>query len=138
MDEHARQPGVPDNAADPGGPPERAGGRMNRLLRPSGAQAADCGLLRHGVLKYAGNIIARMVPLILLGIFMMPPASLVFARPEQVGLRVYDPGISGPPPPGRGAAGRPREPAVPGAAPRARRQVIYREAGRLRPCPGPR
>ena len=61
---------------------------MKRLLMPSGAHAGRHGpRRRRGVLKYAGNIIAMMVPLILLGIFMLPPIGLVFAPPEQVGLR---------------------------------------------------
>jgi Glycosyl hydrolase family 26 len=66
---------------------------MKRLLMPGGAHGRGrCPRGRHGVLKYAGNIIAMMVPLILLGIFMMPPVGLVFAPPEQVGLRVCVPG----------------------------------------------
>jgi Glycosyl hydrolase family 26 len=67
------------------------GGHMKRLLRPGGTHARGRRPRRprrgHGVLKYAGNIIAMMVPLILLGIFMLPPIGLVFAPPEQVGLR---------------------------------------------------
>jgi hypothetical protein len=69
-----------------------------RRLTPGGAHGRGrCPRGRHGVLKFAGNIIARMVPLILLGIFMQPPVRLVFAPPEQVGLRVCVPAQSGSP-----------------------------------------
>jgi hypothetical protein len=40
---------------------------------------------RTGILKYAGNVIAMMVPLVLLGIFMLPPVNLVIVPPKQVG-----------------------------------------------------
>jgi mannan endo-1,4-beta-mannosidase len=66
---------------------------MNRRPRKrSGAHAGGHSRgARAGAMKYAGNTIAMMVPLVLLGILMLPPLGLMLAPPEKVGLGVCIP-----------------------------------------------
>jgi Glycosyl hydrolase family 26 len=59
---------------------------------PGGAHAGGGSRrARSGVVKFAGSTIAMMVPLVLLGIFMLPPIGLTVLPPEQVGLGVCIP-----------------------------------------------
>ena len=64
--------------------PKRRSNREAGGAHASGRSWAAC----RGVLKYAASTLSMMIPLILLGIFMLSPTGLTLLPAEQVGLGV--------------------------------------------------
>lgn len=65
--------------------------RREQAARPATHARGRSPRPRDGIVRAAGKTVAMMVPLILLGILMLPPFSLLLAPPQQVGLGVCIP-----------------------------------------------